>query len=291
MRVLLFYPNIYGMNMLPPAIGYFTTLLKENNIDVKLFDTTIYKGLAGEVDSDKQKSENLNARPFDDSLLEKFAKPSYKAEKDFNEIIENFNPELIIMSCTEDMYPVGVNLLKKLKKRPIVLAGGVFPTFAPKLTFDLSEGTIDYVLRGEGENTIIQFCKNFYNVKKLKEVPGLAYKEDNWLKVNKLPKPIDIDRDQPLPDYSLFIESRFYRPMQGKLRKMLPVTTSRGCPYTCEYCNTPAQMKIHRDEGFNFFRKAKINTIYKEISHIVKKYKPDLVIANGENLAHGLGLQ
>jgi hypothetical protein len=63
MRVLLLYPNLYGMNMLPPAIGLFTALLRRDGHEVKLFDTTVYEGLAS-VDSDKQKADNLNARPY-----------------------------------------------------------------------------------------------------------------------------------------------------------------------------------------------------------------------------------
>ena len=40
MRVLLLYPNIHGMNMLPPAIGLFSSLLKMDGHIVDLFDST-----------------------------------------------------------------------------------------------------------------------------------------------------------------------------------------------------------------------------------------------------------
>ena len=60
-KVLLIYPNQRGMNMLPPAIGLLSSILKEDGNDVKLFDTTYYERLDesedSEVDSDQIKTE------------------------------------------------------------------------------------------------------------------------------------------------------------------------------------------------------------------------------------------
>src|SRR3989344_4770315 len=139
MNVLLLYPNLYGMNMLPPAIGLFTALLRRDGHRVSLFDTTIYENLAP-IDSDKQKAENLNARPYDDSLLKRNSKHTDPLE-DFRAHVISFSPDLIAMSVTEDMYPIGTTLLKTLgKDRPKVVAGGGFPTFAPELALLYSEG-------------------------------------------------------------------------------------------------------------------------------------------------------
>ena len=67
-KVLLIYPNQRGMNMLPPAIGLLSSILKEDGNDVKLFDTTYYERLDesedSEVDSDQIKTEKLMARPY-----------------------------------------------------------------------------------------------------------------------------------------------------------------------------------------------------------------------------------
>ena len=40
MNVLFLYPNLQGMNMLPPAIGLFVSLLRMNGHKVDLFDST-----------------------------------------------------------------------------------------------------------------------------------------------------------------------------------------------------------------------------------------------------------
>ena len=153
MRVLLFYPNFYGVNMLPPAIGLFTALLRNDGHELALFDTTVYEGSFSDVDSDKQKSENLNARPFDEALLHDLARKSDPVE-DFVANVRAFKPDLIAMSATEDMYPIGVTLLKALgTDRPKVVIGGVFATFAPDLALRYSDGAIDWALKGEGDET------------------------------------------------------------------------------------------------------------------------------------------
>lgn len=273
MKILLFYPNLYGMNMLPPAIGLFTAILKSKGHTVALFDTTVYENISS-VDSDKQKSDNLNARPFDDSKLKDSAKHT-SAKDDFLELVRSFRPDLIAMSCTEDMYPLGVELLVALGDiRPRVVAGGVFPTFAPKLAIDLSEGTIDFVLKGEGEETLPELCRRLDMGLGLTTLDGLCFYKNGAYLENRLPAPVDANRN-PLPDYSLFEESRFYRPMQGKLRRMLPIETIRGCPYTCAYCNSPATMQTHKAEGFKFFRKQGVDRVRAEIKEAIEKYGAD----------------
>lgn len=276
MKVLLFYPNLYGMNTLPPAIGLFTAVLRQRGHEVALFDTTVYEGLYGAIDTDKQKSENLNARPFDDSLLKQYVRKS-DAESDFRSMVDGFLPDVIAMSATEDMYPVGINLLKSLENnRPPVVAGGVFPTFAPELAYRYSGGTIDYILRGEGENTLPELCRRLENGLDISTLEGLYTEIGERVIKNPMPTPVDVN-NLPLPDYTLFEESRYYRPMQGKLRRMLPVQTIRGCPYTCGYCNSPSQTQIYKGDNHRFFRTQKIELVRREIDHAVKNYKADSI--------------
>ena len=56
-KILFVYPNLRGMNMLPPAIATFSQILKNNGFDVALFDTTYYK-IDNDFDSDKEKEKN-----------------------------------------------------------------------------------------------------------------------------------------------------------------------------------------------------------------------------------------
>lgn len=273
MRILLFYPNLYGMNMLPPAIGLFAAILKRDGHEIDLFDTTVYKGLAT-IDSDKSKSDNLNARPFDDTLLKKSARDG-DAVEDFRAQVRRFNPDLIAMSATEDMFPIGITLLAALgKDRPKVVAGGVFPTFAPHLVFRYGRGCVDYVLKGEGDETLPELCRRLQADKDINDIPGLYREVGGRVINNGLPVPVDL-QTLPEPDYDLFEESRFYRPMQGRLWRMFPIQTIRGCPYTCAYCNSPSQMEAYEKAGTDFFRKQRVDLIKRELSHCLERYKAD----------------
>jgi len=44
MKLLLFYPNSYCMNMLPTSIGPFISILRNEGHKITLFDTCKVKG-------------------------------------------------------------------------------------------------------------------------------------------------------------------------------------------------------------------------------------------------------
>ena len=279
MKILLLYPNTYGMNMIPPAFGIFTAILKQAGHDLQLFDTTDY--VEDDRDFDKEKSDNLNARPINDFSKLESAKIFSDPIEDFNTIVDSFKPNLIAVSVVEDMFPRAIELLSALNgSRPTVVMGGVFPTFAPDVAYDNSEGCVDFILKGEGEKTILEFCDKLEKNESVNDIDGMYYVEKNVFsgdKVinNNLPSPNPI-ADIPIPDYSLFSESRFYRPMQGKVRRMFPIETFRGCPYKCTYCNSPSQTAIYKDEtNVSFFRKAEISRIEHEIETMINVYKAD----------------
>ena len=136
MKVLFIYPNTYGMNMLPPAIALFSALLKQEGHKVEIFDLTYYATDFG-IDSDGSKMENLNVVPFDMGAKGIRLK-SADWKKDINDQISRFQPDLIAISSTEDMWELAMKVMEEIKeyktKNDIpVIAGGVFCTFAPDL--------------------------------------------------------------------------------------------------------------------------------------------------------------
>ena len=157
MKVLLVYPNMHGMNMIPSAIALFSSLLKEQGHKVDLFDSTNWIiPEEADFDSDKVKEKNLNVRPFDDSILKSEIRTTDVFE-DFESKITSFNPDLLAVSVSEDIFPIGIKLLRKVRymRIPTVL-GGVFPTFAPDICLSYKE--VDMVCIGEGEQVIVELC-------------------------------------------------------------------------------------------------------------------------------------
>jgi anaerobic magnesium-protoporphyrin IX monomethyl ester cyclase len=274
-NVLFLYPNTYGMNMLPPAIALFSAILKKRGHNVEIFDTTYYSIDHG-IDSDGTKMERLNVVPY--SMNEKGIRLKNEDWKiDLNKKISEFKPELLAISSTEDMWELGIKILEeirdyKLKNKVPVIAGGVFPTFAPEICikYDL----IDMVCVGEGENALIDLCERIFNKKNdFSDVTNLWVKTDKGdIKKNSISKPVDINQN-PIIDISLFDEARLYRPMTGKIYKMIPIETIRGCPFTCRFCNSPDQMRMYKENGSNFYRKKRIDLVYEELKHFKDHHK------------------
>ena len=104
--------------MLPPGVALLSACLKREGHVVELFDTTYYDSveLNGELDtsdSDASKSDRLMARPYE--MPEHVVTVKYSnVFEDFVSHVENFQPELIALSCTEDMFSLGVALLEKV---------------------------------------------------------------------------------------------------------------------------------------------------------------------------------
>lgn len=262
-KVLFLYPNLRGMNMLPPAVGLLSAVLKRSGFSVKLFDTTYYERLDEvNTDSDQTKADQLMARPF--KMPEQITLKTTNVFEDFKKEVDSYRPDLIVMSCTEDMFLLGIKLLRGVRHYNILtVAGGVFPTFAPNLVLRFPE--VDIVCKGEGEDALRILCGCLEKGKPFEDIPNLWVKrKDGTIKINPT-RMVNMD-DNPLIDMSIFEEGRFYRPMGGRVWRMFPVETHRGCAYTCTYCNSPSQQELYkREEGKSYLRRKSFGNMRKEL--------------------------
>lgn len=263
MKILLVYPTPPGMYTLPPAIGLFTAILRKKGHDVSLFDASMYSSSSPNFDSEKAKKSELIAREYDDSIF-RDSLIAGDVHDQFVDKVQTFAPDMIAISCVEDTFELACKLLEKLgDSSPFVVIGGVFPTFAPQLCIDIPQ--IDAVCIGEGEEALPELCLALEGLRDF-NISNIWIKRNGAIIKNKLIPPLDVD-NIVLPDYSLFHESRFYRPMQGKVWRMLPIETHRGCPQSCTYCNSPSMRNLYkRDTGKLFFRKKSINKIEEELN-------------------------
>jgi len=274
MKVLLVYPNMHGMNMLPTAIGLFVAILRQEGHEVALFDTTNWIIEGEEFDSDKEKEKMLTARPFDDSKLWSDVRKT-NVHADFQARIDDFEPDLMAFSVTEDMFPIARLLLEKARLPEVPIAfGGVFATFAPEVCFELP--VVDIVCLGEGEEVMRELCRRIEKGQSYEDIHGLWVRtKDGGIRKNPIAAPVDIDNN-PLLDLSLFDESRLYRPMQGRVWRMLPVETHRGCPYQCTYCNSPAQNRLFRKHTkASYYRKKSFDAIRRELLYYRDELKAE----------------
>lgn len=126
-------------------------------------------------------------------------------------------------------------LFKKKYPDCKVIVGGYHPTALPEESLTEVE-SIDYVVRGEGENTLIELYEAIRaDVKDVSHIMGLSFKKDD--KVIHTPEAPLIKDLESLPKfpYDLFVN------MLEKTRSRSSydwgfIVTSRGCPYKCTYC-------------------------------------------------------
>ena len=190
--------------------------------------------------------------------------------------ITEFNPDLLAVSCSETTFHRGLKLISKTRDMGIRnIFGGVFPTFAHHLV--MGYDVVDMLCVGEGENAIVDLAHRMARGQDYSDVTNLwVRKKNGTIKKNTITKPVDINQLPATTDIGIFGEKRFYRPMGGKIRRLLPVETHRGCPYTCSFCNSPSQNRLYSGRG-NFFRKKSMDLVKKEIENHIKTWKVEYI--------------
>ncbi len=108
---------------------------------------------------------------------------------------------------------------------PVVM-GGPHVTFMPEEALQHA----DYVIRGEGEMPLQALIDAFEAGKgDFRGVPNLSYVKSGKIRHNPMnPHAENLDRF-PAPDFSLLDDPKYI--------KVIPVQTSRGCPYDCSFCS------------------------------------------------------
>lgn len=280
-RILFVYPNLMLQTTFPLAISILSAILKQKGYKVDIFDTTFYK--TEEITSDEYRVKNLQIARF--SLGPEFKKLKSKEQmfRDLNRKLQDFRPHLIAFSILEDLYPLSLELINITKRFHIpTIAGGLFPTFAPEKV--IANDGINIVCIGDGEEALLELCDHLRNKIDYTDILNLWVKRDGEIFRNSIRPPRDLNLNPP-PDFLIFDDRRFYRPMKGKVYRMGLVETNRGCPYTCSYCNSAAQSKLYKKEVCkNYFRIKDIGKIYDEIKILLERHKVEFIYFTAEVL-------
>ncbi|MBL7197028.1 MAG: cobalamin-dependent protein [Candidatus Omnitrophica bacterium] len=204
--------------------------------------------------------------------------------EELKEKIKVFNPDVIGISCLFSAQVKNVHkifaLAKELNSKIITIVGGAHPSAMPKEV--LGDKNIDYVVMGEGEETARELLERIEKRKDFSGIEGLAYRRDNEIIIrdrNNFENNLD---SLPLPAWELFPVERYFslnRPHGGisKGGSVLPVITSRGCPYRCIFCS------IHTIWGRKY-RTRKPEAVLNEISYLISKFGVKGLVFDDDNL-------
>jgi radical SAM superfamily enzyme YgiQ (UPF0313 family) len=141
-------------------------------------------------------------------------------------------------------WPAIVRLVEAIKARhpdvPVVL-GGEHVTSMPE--FCLLTSRADYLVLGEGEETVVDLADALERGTPPAELLGVAYRDGDSIVVNaRRARTLDVD-DIARPAWHLFDldtyhENRWMGGMYSST-KSVPILATRGCPYQCTYCSAP----------------------------------------------------
>ncbi|MHC5209334.1 MAG: B12-binding domain-containing radical SAM protein [Planctomycetota bacterium] len=133
----------------------------------------------------------------------------------------------------------------------------------------LDSGSIDYVIGGEAEDSIVQFMQGVDQGREaLGTVPGIAFDRPDGTRHSSPQPPLMKDLDRiPFPAWELLPFER-YAAMNKE--KLFYIFTSRGCPFRCVFCQ-----KELTGRGF---RTRSVKNILDELQDIHDTYNPGNVL-------------
>jgi anaerobic magnesium-protoporphyrin IX monomethyl ester cyclase len=153
-----------------------------------------------------------------------------------------------------------------------VVIGGHHATAMPERVME--SPAVDFVLRGEGEESMARLAKSLLNETGYDDIPGLVFrKPDGGLHVGETASNHHLD-DLPLPATQL-IDQHYY----SRNRKAgTVVVASRGCPLKCTYCSMGASSPLR-------YRRRSVASVIREIEMAVNQYHAGFIDFEDENLS------
>jgi len=188
------------------GLGYIAAVLERNGVVVQILDAN---------------AEGISPAKLSQYLLQRGWQPKHIGITATSHTIAT--ALAMAIACKEALPTCAVTL------------GGVHPTVIPEETITCD--AVDFVVRGEGEFSYLELVTG----RKIEVIEGLSYKRDGCQFHNPPRARID-DLDQlPFPAFHLMPVHK-YHPTLGTYRQLpaMGVIGSRGCPFNCTYCASPA---------------------------------------------------
>ncbi|MCL2030680.1 MAG: B12-binding domain-containing radical SAM protein [Oscillospiraceae bacterium] len=181
-------------------------------------------------------------------------------------LLREKSPLFIGFSVMSSLYLEAVTMVSRAVREgagnsPLVW-GGVYATLFPERCLEYC----GYVLRGEGEEAIVELAERLRGGADLSDMPNLAYTRDGETVVNPV-RPLVTDLDS-LPMAPLGTGEKYS--IEGVLKAGDPSLTSvsyetscsRGCPFVCAYCSTVSLKRIYRSQNRHYLR-------FRSVEHVI----------------------
>ncbi len=182
---------------------------------------------------------------------------------DLIDLASTFRPGLVLFNFSTVTYEGDKETVKVLRgvSQAHFTAIGVHVTTLPEVT--LKETSLDSVVRGEPEETVLALAEALEAKSSLGEVRGLSFKDGGEV-INNPPREFIKDLDSlPFPARDLLDNEKYTMPISN--RPYTLIITSRGCPHSCIFCTA------HCYYGKKL-RKRSATNIVDEMEEVKEKY-------------------
>ena len=239
MKILLINPPFSRLKgfkdiYFPIGLGYLAAILKENGFTVKIYNAeNPYEVLPYGW---SEKNVNQTLLKISNNYVNNLENEDHIVWREIKETIEKYQPGIVgisVMSAKLNSALKVASICKRVYEDCYVVLGGPHPTAQPEETIRYEN--IDCIVRGEGEQTLVELCKAISNGNKdFGTIEGLLYKKNGKIIHNRPGELIKNLDELPFPtlwarDLSLYPE-RYTSDAFGH------IITSRGCPFRCAFC-------------------------------------------------------
>ncbi len=157
--------------------------------------------------------------------------------------------------------------VRRLRPQVKIVWGGYFPSIYPDAA--LNAKYIDYVVRGQGEDTLLELIESVRGRRDLTTIRGLSYKDPFGLHRNNPERPMKGPDSFPWVPYHRIPVERYLRPSFFGKRTAVH-HASIGCPFNCSFCG------VHAAYGRDEKMESPERTV-EILKHLVSKYGADSV--------------
>ncbi|MCP5098327.1 MAG: hypothetical protein GY943_22490 [Chloroflexi bacterium] len=194
-------------------------------------------------------------------------------ESAFAQAIEAEKPDMIGISALLPVRQTALSLAEIAKSYgSTVVIGGPDPTKSPAVY--AAHSSVDIVVHHEGEQTITALLDLVDSGKltavSLKTTLGIAFQDGEQIIITQPRPPIADMNTLPLPARDLIDVNRYlnvWQEMNGYAS--LTISTTRGCPYGCEWCADA----VHGNE----YRQRSPESVAAEVKLLKETYKIDRI--------------
>lgn len=159
-------------------------------------------------------------------------------QREIGEEVRAFAPDFVGVTAITATTPDALETARTVKRvapETKTVLGGVHPTFMDEEVLRTGDGAVDFVLRGEGEESLPALLRALAGEGDPFAVPGVSALEGGDLRRGPAPcRPQDLDRLEAAHD---LLDWRLYKLFVLPGSRLGAVSTSRGCDQACTFCS------------------------------------------------------